>query len=84
MNTDPKHFGPEGYCLFRDVLTPEEIGGIRTELDLAITNLPEKQVVYKDGEDQEVDARPEYMTEPHPKNHFWLEAFLPPLILYSF
>ena len=81
MNTDPKHFGPEGYCLFRDVLTPEEIGGIRTELDLAITNLPEKQVVYKDGEDQEVDARPEYMTEPHPKNQFWLEVCRHPRIL---
>jgi ectoine hydroxylase-related dioxygenase (phytanoyl-CoA dioxygenase family) len=81
MNTDSKRFGPEGYCLFRDVLSSEEIGEIRIELDQAIANLPEKQVVHKDGEDQEVDARPEYMTEPHPKNQVWLEVCRHPRIL---
>ena len=70
-----------GYCLFRGVLTAEEIAGIRTELDQAIANLPEKQVVYKDGEDREVDARPEYMTEPHPKNPYWLEVCRHPRVL---
>jgi len=59
MNTNPTCFGQDGYCLFRDVLTSEEMGGIRAELDQAIANFPEKHVVYKDGEDQEVDARPE-------------------------
>jgi ectoine hydroxylase-related dioxygenase (phytanoyl-CoA dioxygenase family) len=81
MNTNPKRFGQDGYCLFRDVLTSEEIGGIRTELDQAIASLPEKQVVYKDGEDQEVDARPEYMTEPHPKNPYWLDVCRHPRVL---
>ena len=81
MNTNPTRFGQYGYCLFRGVLTAEEIAGIRTELDQAIANLPEKQVVYKDGEDREVDARPEYMTEPHPKNPYWLEVCRHPRVL---
>jgi ectoine hydroxylase-related dioxygenase (phytanoyl-CoA dioxygenase family) len=57
------------------------MGGIRTELDQAIAKLPEKQVVYKDGEDREVDARPEHMTEPHPKNPYWLEVCRHPRVL---
>ena len=81
MNTNPTRFGQYGYCLFRGVLTAEEIAGIRTELDQAIANLPEKQVVYKDGEDREVDARPEYMTEPHPKNPYWLDLCRHPRVL---
>ena len=81
INTDPKSFVKDGYCLFRDVLTLVEIDAIRTELDRAIADLPEKQIVYKDGENKEVDARPEYMTEPHPKNAFWLEVCRHPRVL---
>jgi phytanoyl-CoA hydroxylase len=81
LNTDPKQFADAGYCLFRDVVPPSEIDAIRTELDRAIADLPEKQTVYKDGKDQEVDARPEYMTEPHPKNSFWLDVCRHPRIL---
>jgi ectoine hydroxylase-related dioxygenase (phytanoyl-CoA dioxygenase family) len=81
INTDPKRFGEDGYCLFRDVLTAAEIEAIRAELDRAIAKLPEKLTVYKDGEQKEVDARPEYMTEPHPKNAFWLEVCRHPRVL---
>ena len=58
LNKNAKDFQQEGYCLFEDVLTGDEIAAIRHELDSAIANLPEKQIVYKDGVDQEVDARP--------------------------
>lgn len=81
INTDPKRFGEDGYCLFRDVLTAAEIEAIRAELDRAIAELPEKLTVYKDGEQKEVDARPEYMTEPHPKNAFWLDICRHPRVL---
>ena len=81
LNKNAKDFQQEGYCLFEDVLTGDEIAAIRHELDSAIANLPEKQIVYKDGVDQEVDARPEYMTEPHPKNTFWMNVCRHPCIL---
>ena len=38
-------------------------------------------MVYKDGENKEVDGRPEYLTEPHPKNLFWLELCRHPRVL---
>ena len=53
INTNAKQFRTEGYCLFEDVLSTEEIGSIRRELDDAISKLPAKQIVYKDGEDKE-------------------------------
>ena len=53
----------------------------RTELNAMLANLPERQVVYKDGENKEVDARPEYLTEPHPKHSFWLELCRHPRVL---
>ena len=46
-----------------------------------LANLPERQIVYKDGKNKEVDARPEYLTEPHPKHTFWLELCRHPRIL---
>ena len=73
-NTDPGRYHAEGFCLFRDVLSPEEIEATRGELDRLIAAMPKRQVVYKDGENREVDARPEYLTEPHPKHPFWLES----------
>ncbi|MDG2383382.1 MAG: phytanoyl-CoA dioxygenase family protein [Pirellulaceae bacterium] len=81
LNTQTKNFQKEGYCLFENVLTVKEIGAIRNELDHAIANLPEKLTVFKEGVDQEVDARPEYMTEPHPKNAFWMEVCRHPHVL---
>jgi len=81
LNTQTKNFGKEGYCVFEDVLTSKEIETIRRELDQAIATLPEKQTIYRDGRNQEVDARPEYMTEPHPKNAFWLDVCRHPRIL---
>jgi len=81
LNTDPDRYPDEGFCLFRDVLNEEEILAARTELNTMLTNLPERQVVYKDGENKEVDVRPEHLTEPHPKHPFWLELCRHPRVL---
>ncbi len=74
-------YAKEGYCFFREVLSPVEVAAIRKELDELIANLPSKQVVFKEGEQREVKARPEYMTEPHAKNLFWLELCRHPKVL---
>ena len=57
-NTDVSCYADEGYCLFRGVLQESEIEVVRVELNTMLANLPERQVVYKDGENKEVDARP--------------------------
>ena len=80
-NINPVCYAEEGYCLFNDVLSQTEIASVRAELDKLLDNLPERQVVYKDGENKEVDGRPEYLTEPHPKNLFWLELCRHPRVL---
>ena len=80
-NINPVDYVEEGYCLFNDVLSQGEIASVRIELDKLLDDLPERQVVYKDGEDREVDGRPEYLTEPHPKNPFWLELCRHPSVL---
>ena len=80
-NVDPARYNQEGYCIFTDVLNEDEITAARTELDRLLCDLPQKQLVYKDGENKEVDARPEYLTEPHPKYPFWLELCRHPRIL---
>jgi len=67
VNVTPSNYNAEGYCVYTGVLNAEEISAVRIELDAILANLPARQVVYKDGEHQEVDARPEYLTEPHPK-----------------
>ncbi|MDC0218808.1 phytanoyl-CoA dioxygenase family protein [Verrucomicrobia bacterium] len=71
----------EGFCLFHNILNTQEIIETRNELDAMLANLPERQIVYKDGKNKEVDARPEYLTEPHPKHTFWLELCRHPRIL---
>ena len=81
INNQPQHFTKEGYCLFEAVLSAAEIEAIRRKLDADIADLPEKQTVYKDGVTKEVDARPEYMTEPHPTSAFWLDVCRHPRIL---
>src|SRR4051812_3610225 len=80
-NTDSARYASEGYCFFPDVLPASDVTAARQELDRAIANLPEKQRVMKDGVEQEVDARPEYMTEPHANNAFWLELCRHPRVL---
>ena len=80
-NIDSGRYSAEGFCLFPDVLNEADIAETRAELDIMIADLPERQVVYKDGEDKEVDARPEYLTEPHPKHPFWLELCRHPRVL---
>ncbi len=80
-NTKPQEYSQEGYCLFESVLSPKEIHCIRKELDANIASMPERMTVYKDGEHKELAARPEYLTEPHSKNDFWLEICKHPKIL---
>jgi Phytanoyl-CoA dioxygenase (PhyH) len=80
-NTDPALYAREGYCFFPDVLPASDVATARSELDWSIANLPKKQLVMKDGVEQEVDARPEYMTEPHAKDAFWLELCRHPQVL---
>lgn len=81
VNEQPELYAGSGYCLFRDVLTPDEIAAVQTELDATIDSMPARMVVYKDGDHKEVDARPEYLTEPHAKNDFWLQLCRHPKIL---
>ena len=80
-NTEPVRYPQAGYCFFPDVLPASDLIAARHELDRAIAQLPKKQRVMKDGVEQEVDARPEYMTEPHAKNAFWLELCRHPKVL---
>lgn len=80
-NTDPARYASEGYCFFPDVLSASDVAAARGALDRAIANLPEKQRIMKDGVEQEVDARPEYMTEPHANDAFWLELCRHPQVL---
>jgi phytanoyl-CoA hydroxylase len=80
-NTDPTRYASEGYCLFADVLSASDVIAARSELDRSIAYLPRKQRVMKDGVEQDVDARPEYMTEPHAKDAFWLELCRHPRVL---
>ncbi len=80
-NQDPAHYTDEGYCLFQDILSADEIAAARNQLDETIREMPERITVYKDGGDQEVAARPEYLTEPHAKNDFWLKLCQHPRIL---
>ena len=72
-NTNAVDYKAAGYCLFREVLDPEEVLGLNAELDSLVRNMPDTMVVYKDGKNQEVPARPEYLTEPHASNNAWLE-----------
>jgi phytanoyl-CoA hydroxylase len=80
-NSEPARYPHEGYCFFPDVLPTSDVHAIRVELDHAIARLPNKQLVVKDGIEQEVAARPEYMTEPHAKNAFWLGLCRHPKVL---
>lgn len=80
-NINSADYPQEGFCLFRNILNTQEIIETRKELDAMLANLPERQIVYKDGKNKEIDARPEYLTEPHPKHTFWLELCRHPRIL---
>ncbi len=80
-NTSAADYHAEGYCLFRDILDPGEVRELNAELEDLVRSMPDTMVVYKDGENQEVPARPEYLTEPHAGNPSWLELCRHPRIL---
>lgn len=81
MTVSSELYADNGYCLFRGVLTADEIAAARAELDATIQAMPDRMVVYKDGIHKEVDSRPEYLTEPHATNDFWLQLCRHPKIL---
>ena len=81
LNTNAADYHAAGYCLFHEVLDAEEIRGVNAELDVLVRDMPETMVVYKDGANQEVPARPEYLTEPHAGKAAWLELCRHPRIL---
>ena len=84
MNRDVdsfRQYDSEGYSLFHDVLKPDEVAIVNQRLDELIDGMPERMVVYKDGEHKEVNARPEYLTEPHAKDACWLELCRHPRVL---
>lgn len=77
----PADYRNAGYCLFRDVLNPNEIAAVRSNLEELVRDMPARMVVYKDGEHKEVDSRPEYLTEPHAKHACWLDLCRHPRVL---
>lgn len=80
-NTNPADYQTHGYCVFQHVLSENEILATRSNLDLLIREMPEKMLVYKDGQNKEVAGRPEYLTEPHAKHVCWLELCRNPRVL---
>ncbi len=81
LNTDPTQYPTEGYCLFPNVLPPEVVSHYLQELEVLIAAMPAKITVYMDGEYKEVDARTEYLDEPHSTSSVWLELCRRPHIL---
>ena len=73
LNTDPTRYSAEGYCLFNDVLSADEIGDVRRELDAMIAAMPPKQRIYLEDGHRDIDSRPEWLTEPHASDPFWLD-----------
>ena len=52
-NTSAADYHASGYCLFRDVLDPEEVRLVNAELDVLVRDMPETMVVSKDGANQD-------------------------------
>ena len=74
LNTDPARFGEMGYCLFPDVLTAAEAGGLQEMLEEALTTpLPQPA-------DRAMD-RENYVGEPHVRDLRWLEVCRHPRVL---
>ena len=67
LNADPLKFNTEGYCVFRDTLSKDEIVTARRELDALIAS--------------NAGTRPEYLTEPHAKSAYWLELCRQPNVI---
>ena len=80
-NADPSRFADEGYCVFPDVLGAPEIGAVRAEVDAMIAAMPPKQRIYMEDGHRDIDSRPEWLTEPHTSDPYWLELCRHPAIL---
>ncbi len=80
VNTDPKCFNTEGYCLFPDVLSADEADALRMMLDMALaTPLALPRAWHRDRA-ASLDG-PEYLGEPHSRDMNWLELCRHPDIL---
>ncbi len=81
LNTDPARFVDQGYCVFRDVLNADEIAAVRREVDAMIAAMPSKQRIYLEDGHRDIDSRPEWLTEPHTSDPYWLEFCRRPALL---
>jgi len=82
INTDPKCFGTEGYCLFPNVLSSEETTALRRMLDEALTTPLPLPMDWHQERGDGLD-RPEYLGEPHSRDAGWLELCRHRRILYA-
>ena len=80
LNTDPQRFTDLGYCLFPDVLDPQETVALRQMLDEAMASpLPH----FAEAHRQNPGAldRKGYVGEPHARDLRWLEICRHPRVL---
>jgi ectoine hydroxylase-related dioxygenase (phytanoyl-CoA dioxygenase family) len=66
LNVEPGRFSSDGYCVFPQMLAPNEVSQARTALDALMAGS---------------SVRPEHLTEPHVKDAFWLELCRHPKII---
>jgi len=77
LNQDPGRFPELGYCIYPNVLTPDETLKLRGMLDRALSSplpLPEDPGVY-------LHDREDYVGEPHARTIEWLEVCRHPRVL---
>ena len=79
-NTDPTLFADLGYCLFPNILDPQETATLRRMLDEAlVTPLPHHAATHR--RDATGLDRPGYIGEPHARDLRWLDICRHPRIL---
>ena len=76
-----RRYHQDGYVIRRGVLTKTEARGARDTLDEMIQSMDRTRKVYRDGREIEVEMRPEFLTEPHPKHPFWMGLCRHPRVL---
>ena len=81
INTDPARFAAEGYCVFHDVLRADDIAEARGEVGALIAAMPPTQRIYLEDGHRDIDSRPEWLTEPHASEPYWLELCRHPALL---
>lgn len=80
LNTDPRRFADLGYCLFPEILDPQETIALRQLLDDALATPLALPTSWHRENAAGLD-RPGYVGEPHTRDLHWLEVCRHPLIL---